>query len=298
MRVYMSWYCFVAYMLVLLHWTSPAQHRVEPRILGDRIDVDVYGTVAVIDEKRNVLQLFRKEANLPVREIGGPGWDNNHLDRPSGLWARNGIDVFVADYGNHRIQRFDRGLNFISSLSTRENSNPDERFGYPTDVALSRLGDLFICDSENSRIVKVTRENKVERVFGGFDAGLGRVQNPTQLEIGPKDHIYVFDGIRIVVFDSFGNFLHELGGVFNNPVCIYADRDGAVVCDEQSLHFFDEGDRPAGSYSFAALSGKELNDVLDVAIARGTLYILTGKGLMMLPDPRIEMLLDKEKKSQ
>ena len=135
-----------------------------------QLDVDIYGNIYILNTDRNTLKLFAKDRSLK-REVGGSGWENDQFDRPSGLWARNGIDVFVADYGNHRIQRFDRHLSYVSTLYARENPDPDERFGYPTDVAVSRLGDLFICDSENSRIVKVNRFTQVERTFGGFSAG-------------------------------------------------------------------------------------------------------------------------------
>src|SRR5437867_9667221 len=116
---------------------------------GERIDIDIYGNIYILSADRNTLKVLSKDRTLK-REIGGSGWENDQFDRPTGVWARNGIDVFVADYGNHRIQRFDRNLNYVSTLYTRDNPNPEERFGYPTDVAVSRLGDLFICDTENS----------------------------------------------------------------------------------------------------------------------------------------------------
>ena len=251
---------------------------------GTRLDVDMYGNIYLLNADNNTLSLVSKE-HLLVARVGSSGWQNDQFDRPAGLWARNGIDVFVADYGNHRIQRFDRKLNFVSSLSTRDNDDPDQRFGYPTDVAFSSLGDLFICDSENSRIVKVNRFTRVEKIFGGFDAGGGRLQKPSKVEIGPKDCVYVLDGERIVVFDYFGNFLSELApGIFQRPVTLLADKLGVVVADDDRIYRFDEQNRFTDSLPIESIAGSEVA-VHSLSLSNTALYILTTTGLMTVADP-------------
>jgi hypothetical protein len=257
-----------------------------PLLKGTSIDVDLNGFLFIVDRDRCTLRQFVNDTGL-VREIGGPGWDNNQFDQPGGMWARNGIDVFVADYGNHRIQRFDRSLNYVASLSTRENDNPDERFGYPTDVAVSRLGDLFICDTENTRIVKVNRFSQVERTFGGFDAGKGRLNTPTQLEVGPRDHVYVLDLQRIMMYDTFGNYVGELaGGFFKKPACLYADMDGVVVCDSGVMYSFDSDDRLTFSVPLDSLLGSPDITVRSLGFSKATLYLMTSGGLFTVPNPR------------
>ena len=124
-----------------------------------------------------------------------------------------------------------------------------ERFGYPVDVALSRMGDLYICDGENSRILKVNGLNMVEKEFGGFGGGKGRLQKPTGVEIGPKDFLYILDGGRVVVFDSFGNYVRELcEGLFRNPVSVFADDNSIAVLDDDTLYCFDRNERPQACF--------------------------------------------------
>lgn len=266
---------------------SPVQDRDRTDSLkGDRIEVDTYETIVILDATENTLSLYSKDLDLR-KNIGGPGWENGQFDRPAGIWARNGIDVFVADYGNHRIQRFDRSLSFVSSFSTREDPNPDLRFGYPTDIALSRLGDLFVCDGENARLAKVNRFTRVERTFGGFDAGRGRLQNPIGVEVGPKDQVFVLDGPRIVVFDNFGNYVNTLGdGLIKSPEQLVADQEGILVLDSGVLHCFDGDLRLV--YSLALDEVERLADrkVRSISASRGVLYFLTNSGLVTIPDPR------------
>ncbi|MBM2840890.1 MAG: hypothetical protein HW412_1418, partial [Bacteroidetes bacterium] len=250
---------------------------------GQRIDVDIYVNIYILNPDRNTLKLFTR-GPTPAREIGGAGWENDQLDRPAGIWARNGIDVFVADYGNHRIQRFDRNLNYVSTLRTRENPNPDERFGYPTDVALSRLGDLFICDTENSRIVKVNRFTLLERTFGGFGAGRGRLYSPAQVECGPQDHVYVVDGARILVFDNFGNFLRDLlAGALHPPLSLYASTAGIMVIDSATVFCFDKDERPVCSLPVVETVGMKGSDVRSFAFSQDSIFVLGRKGVLTVP---------------
>lgn len=250
---------------------------------GTRIDLDINGKVTVVDGENNVVRQYSADLRL-LKEIGGPGWSDDRFDHPAGVWARNGIDIFIADYGNHRIQRFDRQLVFISSFSTRDRDNPDERFGYPTDVALSRLGDLFICDSENARIVKVSGLSKVERIFGDFGAGKGRLRNPNQVDVGPNDNIYVQDGKRIVVFDNFGNFIHAIDGLFEQDPLIYADEEGLVALAGLRFFVFGRDDQPLTTVALDTSRVQSLPRAF--ALGRNIAYILTREGIVKISNPR------------
>jgi DNA-binding beta-propeller fold protein YncE len=270
-------------VLLLLRLAPEDASAQKEVVRGTQIDGDVYGNIYVLDGERNTLRLYDREGNLR-REIGGTGWENDQFDRPSGIWARNGIDVFVADFGNHRIQRFDRSLAYVSTFSTRDNANPDERFGYPSDVTLSRLGELFVCDTENSRIVKVDAQNKVERSFGGFGGGKGRLTSPSRLDAGARDAIYVMDRHRVAVFDAFGNFLHDLlPGVILHPDALYADPDCVLVADGGTLYMFDGEERPTGAVPLTSLI-PDTGPVMGMVRQQGKLIILTGEGLRTLLD--------------
>jgi DNA-binding beta-propeller fold protein YncE len=268
-------------------------HAQELGIEGSAVDVDINGNMYVLDAERNTLRLFDRTGRV-LREVGGPGWLDGQFDRPAAVWARNGIDVFVADYGNHRIERFDRSLDFVSSFSTRESGDPDVEFGYPTGVALSRLGELFICDTENSRIVKVDRFSTVERTFGGIGGGKGRLVSPVKVEAGPKDAIYVLDGRRVAVFDAFGNYLRDLPSPLRSrPSVLYADDNGIAVLDSEALCLFDRDERVIGSFSLSAIVSPGM-DIRALAIQGGTIYLLTGGGLVKIPDPRVSSNIENK----
>ncbi len=265
-----------------VHSQAPARIPIE----GTSIDVDVQGNIFVLDSRTATISLWDREMHK-LATAGGPGWENGRFDQPLGLWARNGLEVLVADYGNHRIQRFDRTLSFVSSFSTREAEEASERFGYPTDVALSRLGELFLCDTENSRIVKVNAANRVETAFGGFGGGAGRLQRPLQIEIGANDWVYVLDSPRVLIYDGFGNFLATMPeGVLQHPTVLFADNGGAMVVDGDSLFCFDTAHRPVLALPLMELIPGHHGSVLSLVVSGGNLYALCEEGVIIAPDPR------------
>jgi DNA-binding beta-propeller fold protein YncE len=262
---------------------SPAQ---TVSIQGTNLDVDIYGNIYVLDAATSTLKMYDSKGALRI-EGGGPGWENGRFDQPSGLWARNGIDVYVADYANHRIQRFDRALSFVSVLSTRESENANERFGYPGDVTLSRLGEMYVCDTENGRILKVGSRNTVELTFGGFGGGAGRLHSPQQVEIGVNDQVYVLDPPRVLIYDSFGNYLSALpDGILKRPSILFADERGCVVVDGDTMVCFDGSNRLTLSLLVSQLLRGQHVTARSFVLASGQIYILSDEGLFIEPDPR------------
>jgi hypothetical protein len=173
-----------------------------------RVVIGLNGTVFVLDADQNKLVVFENIHKNPIN-IGGFGWSGGSFDNPTGL-ATDGVNVYVSDYGNHRIQRFDRNLNYISSFSTRDTSDAASRFGYPLDVSLSEQGDFFILDGENLRVLKFNPLYYYERAFGSTNSGKGKLQSPVKL-IAVNSHVYVGERNRIVKFDYFGNYLGSVG---------------------------------------------------------------------------------------
>src|ERR1051325_2575393 len=95
--------------------------------------------IYVLDGMTNELQCLNDRWEV-VSHTGSYGWAESSFDNPPDLDATNGLDVFVADYGNHRIQRFDRNLNFVGSLDAATDQGGNRTFGYPRSVSVSVSG--------------------------------------------------------------------------------------------------------------------------------------------------------------
>lgn len=204
---------------------------------AEALSVDVFGNVFVLDAGASVLRKFDASGRA-LAEVGGPGWDSQQFDRPTGVDARTGIAVYVADMGNSRVTRFDRDLGFMATLRG-DDGGIDPGFAYPVDVAQSPLEQLFILDGENSRVLALRGFNTVERVFGGIESGAGRLQDPVALATDGGTLLYVLESDRVVVFDYFGNYLRQFGrGRVQDAQGIAVLPQGLLVVTPETLHLF------------------------------------------------------------
>ncbi len=166
------------------------------------------GFIYVTDSGSDMLYKY-DTLGTKLDEIGGYGWKEEAFDNPVDVFATT-LNVYVSDKNNHRIQNFDKDLNFISQLSTRESENEDERFGYPLACEVSTLGDLYILDSENKRVIKFDLFGNFIQNFGGIDAGNYYLSKPSGLAISQSVKTFIMDGSEIIVYDNYGNGLAKI----------------------------------------------------------------------------------------
>ena len=110
------------------------------------------GFIYISDSGRDEIVLLDTLGNL-LKTFGGYGWDENSFDDPADVFA-DPLNIYIADKNNHSIKRFDKNLNYLSSLYKRESDFSQEQFGYPISCATSNQGDLYFIDSENRRVMK------------------------------------------------------------------------------------------------------------------------------------------------
>lgn len=199
-----------------------------------------------INENKKFILLISKEKNEVIKidlngniqkSIGGFGWNEGQFDDPSSI-VSTAIDVYVSDYNNHRIQRFDHNLNFISSLQKSEQIN----FEYPKSISLSTKGDLYILDSYNKRIFKINGFNRLERIFGNYESGKAVFSNPSIIKVDNQQRIYVLDGDDILVFDQFGIYLKSITLPENfteNIIDFYPEQSKMFLLTSKNLYELD-----------------------------------------------------------
>jgi hypothetical protein len=239
-----------------------------------RIVPGTNGTIYILDADENKVSLFSNLQDVP-RTIGGFGWSSSSFDKPTGV-ATDGVNIYISDFGNHRIQRFDRDLNYISSLSTRDTSDVISRFGYPLDVALSEFGDMFILDGENIRVMKFNAQSSFERAFGDINAGKGKLQNPMRL-VATNSRIFVGEKNKVIVYDYFGNYLGSIGeGIINNLNGFTMLTNGLLVASNDTIWWFTrEGALQRSSSLNNIISGERIDQIQDVACNGKRLFILS-----------------------
>lgn len=235
------------------------------------------GLIYVTDKGKDELIQLDTLDNL-VEDIGGFGWNQSQFDEPVDVFA-DPLSVYVTDKNNHRIQRFDRKLNYISQFYTRENENQNERFGYPLGCVVSNQGDLYVLDSENKRVIKFDLFGNYQLHFGGIDAGEFSLTLPKSISISSNGTVFVSDENNLIAFDQFGNGLLKLR--FDEEInSIETVFDRIILTTKNKIYC---SDLSSGKNEFIPLG---IDDNLPAQIASALvfnekLYILTVKKILI-----------------
>lgn len=240
--------------------------------------VNPTGFIYISDINTDEITVLDTLGNL-LKNIGGYGWRQSAFDNPADVYA-DALKVYVADKNNHRIQRFDKNLNFNFQIITRQSEVEQERFGYPLSAVMSNLGDIFILDSENSRIVKFDIFGNFLQNFGGYDYGNYALQKPVQLAVSMQNNIFVIDGNQIIMFDQYGNGTGKITGTedFTSIRIIF---EWLTVTSEDKIYIANLRS-PEMSLREVLLEGiEEKVEIVSALIFNNKLYVLSKKEILI-----------------
>jgi len=217
---------------------SPGSHAL-------RLDLEDYGrwegqvsvTAGQTTQVNAVLGPFPYEF---VSAWGSSGSGNRQFNEPKGICINSTEAIYIADSGNHRIQRFSPGGDFQQKWGSYGSANG--KFSWPLSIAFAS-GYVFVADSENNRIQKFTTGGGYVAKWGTEGENTGQFRTPMGVASNGSDKIYVADSInhRIQAFKTDGSFITAWGspgqgdGQFNYPIGIAVNKDGFVyVADNQN----------------------------------------------------------------
>ena len=171
------------------------------------VTVSQFGDIYLLEEKRH--EIYRLDSRGKVLNVnGGFGWEEGQFDTPMDINISSGLDLLVADYNNHRIVRFDRELNY---LTTYPDPNSDFELSYPRSVVLTNLGEIFILSDENSEIIRLNLSRNNITTFAGIEYGNYALYNPILIRMNKAGILNVLeDSGRILQFDRFGTPVNRL----------------------------------------------------------------------------------------
>ncbi|MDO8871952.1 MAG: hypothetical protein Q7V05_04365 [Methanoregula sp.] len=163
----------------------------------------------------------------------GSGGDGQ-FNEPYGVAVDSSGSVYVADAGNHRIQKFSSTGSFLTKWGTL--GSTDGQFSNPSGVAVDSSGNVYVADTNNNRIQKFSSSGSFLAKWGTVGTGDGQLDNPTGVAVDSSGNVYVADQInnRIQKFSSSGSFLAKWGtqgsgdDQFWQPTGVAVDSSGNV----------------------------------------------------------------------
>jgi DNA-binding beta-propeller fold protein YncE len=171
--------------------------------------------------------------------IAGSG--NGQFDVMAGVTVDSSGNVWVADYGNNRVQEFNEKGEYLKKIGSTGKGT--EQFEGPLDIAISG-SDLYVTDYHNNRVQEFTTGGSHVRAFGESGSENGKFSGPYGIAVeGQTGNIYVVDSgnYRIQEFSSTGTFITKFGSSGSAPGEFTAPYDVAVS-PSGGIYVVDYGD--------------------------------------------------------
>ncbi len=141
----------------------------------------------------------------------GGSLGDGEFDHPYGSAVDASGNVYVADAGNNRIQKFTATGVFVTQWGTLGAGNG--QFDTPWGVAVDGSGNVYVSDLWNARVQKFSSTGTYLSQFGSPGAGNGQFGRPRGVAVDPSGNVYVVDDIndRVQKFSSTGVYLTQWG---------------------------------------------------------------------------------------
>jgi sugar lactone lactonase YvrE len=235
-----------------------------------------------------------------VTTIAGDG-SPRVLSDPFGVATADDGTIYVADAGeSNRIRKISPDGNVITlaggSEGFADGAGSSAAFNTPSALALGPDGNLYVADTGNNRIRKITPDGTVSTVAGSGSAGYvdgpaaaAQFNGPIGLAISRDGDIYVADTYNDVIrmITTAGEVTTIAGGGTpgfadgEQKVALFDTPSGIVVVENSSLIVADTGNgrlrkiSPEGSVSTLPISGEELSRPIGLAFSHDHFLYVT-----------------------
>ena len=235
-----------------------------------------------------------------VASFGSAGSGAGQFQTPIGVAVdqKNG-NVYVADSGNARIQKFNSKGNFVAAMgwgvtdgkamsevckSKKKcqagipGSGPGQ-FSNPTSVAVDSSkskskGSVYVGDAGNNVVVKLSSNGKVQSTITGSIAPQGHFQSLAGVAVDQSGNLWTVDAAtgNVLEFGSNGNFIQQ----WNSP----SGARGIVVDSTNGAVYLITGGGATQRFTLAGAAGPTIDSNSATALAldpnTGNLYVDHG----------------------
>ena len=169
-----------------------------------------------------------------ITEWGTSGTGNSQFGAASSIAIDASDNVYVADTGNDRIQKFSSSGAF--SFAFGANGTGNGQFTNPKGVAVDPSGNVYVVDTGNNRIEKFDSSGNYLSQWGSIGSGNSQFSAPTGIAVNYLGNVYVADtgNNRVEEFNGSGAYMTQWGSIgsgngdFDTPEGIAVDAWGNV----------------------------------------------------------------------
>ena len=187
----------------------------------------------VVDSRNNRIQMYTLGGDF-IGQWGSAGEGNAEFNLPWGICDDSEGNIYIADWRNDRVQKFDPQGNYISTIAGGVDSVLDR----PADVAVDSSGTLFVADWGSQRLVVLDQMGNVLETKRG-EADL----NPWSIEyLASQDDERNARESYVPVYEPDTGDPSEVSARMEpylwDPVSVELDEEGRVYVLETGRHRF------------------------------------------------------------
>jgi len=175
--------------------------------------------------------------------FGSSGNGEGELSAPHGISTDIAGNVYIADTGNHRIQKFDRTGNFI--LQRGGFGWSDNQFDEPVDIWAQSGLEIFVADKNGGKISRLDKDLNFISVFHTETESLGEDAFifPMSITLSPQGDLFILEGEnnKIVKMNFLGKIDFDFGAYdimseyLKNPLKIDISKQNQIYVSDKTL---------------------------------------------------------------
>ncbi len=183
------------------------------------IAVNRRGEVIIADSGNHRIQIttgapdrLDELPGVPRFTFGRRGAGPGELEGPGGLAVDGDDNIYVADVGNHRIQKFDAQGRFLAVWGGP--GREPGRFDRPMGLAIDHARKwLYVTDMDNGRVQKLDLDGRFLLAWGELGTRLDQFYRPKGIAVDPRGDVYVVDtnNHRVKKYNPEGVLLGSFG---------------------------------------------------------------------------------------
>jgi DNA-binding beta-propeller fold protein YncE len=250
------------------------------------------GSIWVVDADNNRFQIFAPDGTF-LEAWGTPGSGEGEFDFTTVDWGGNDEAAiafapdgtfYVADPGNHRIQKFGPDRSFLTAWGS-EGQEPGQ-FGTPIDLVVDGQGRVYVLDANRVQVFDADGRFLAEWGERGFEPG--QLFGPFGIGLDPDGTLLIaeYDSSRVQRFTPEGEFLDGWGGPgsgdgqFAYAMDAAVDAAGRVFVTDYANHrvqVFDRDGQFLAAWGEPGTDAGQFISALSVAVGGdGTVYVTDG----------------------
>jgi DNA-binding beta-propeller fold protein YncE len=211
--------------------------------------VDGDGNLWVADRARNAFQIFSPDGVFQG-VWGEAGSGEGQFRFYNGDWTGGAVafdragNLFVADPGNHRVQKFGPDRSFLMTWGTE--GKGAGQFIVPASIAVDDEGRVYVADSQRSDIQVFDGDGQYLHAIGSFGLGEGELflaaGGSVTVDLAGNVWVTNIGSQRIDKFAPDGTFLATFGSYGLTEETLTMPRQAAVDADDRL--FVAAGENP------------------------------------------------------